>query len=257
MDQYFVYSNSKFYPSPLDFRSHSALPKTGYASVYSVDLATAEALSTEGTVQGFKGVVWSERVWLDFDEERPFVEARKRLKELGLSHVVYTTGNRGGHVGVARDATPSHLLPARDKAWATTQFPGCDPSLYSHLHLFRLPGTVHEKTGHKKHQIDAVNGATLQLPPRQDLDLNLGGANQVLRHEVPISLFEMRTIMANSVPVSGRGGRHEQLVRLSYALKNNGVSSENAFFWIKEVNKMFEEPKSDGELSHLIQSIFR
>lgn len=231
--------------------------KEGFASLYAVTKETAEAVAAEGTTQGFKGVVWESRLWLDFDSYEAAERAESKLKELGYDYIGYDTGGRGAHFGILREAKPSHLLPQRDKQWARAQFPECDSSIYTHLHPFRLEGTVHERTGERKAVVCRAKGSALVLPPlkREEMLASLNSSS-VSGQQERTSVFSCYRVLREMVP--GKSGeRHHSLVRLVYALRDDaGVDSQVALVFALERNKLFEEPKSDEEVAQIVQSIY-
>lgn len=224
----------------------------GFKSLYQVTEETAKAVEQAGTVKGFKGIVWSERLWLDFDNEDAARRAEGKLKEMGYDYVCYTTGNRGLHFGILRRHSPSHLLPLLDKSWVKTHFPEADSSIYTHLHPFRIPGTVHEKTGRTKTLLFECGGRTLILPPlkREEVQTFSPGQKQGK------SVFDCFFVMANTVPVDA-GQRHGTLIKLINALKNDaGVGLDVALWWTNEWNKMLSEPKEEHEIEKAVRSIY-
>jgi len=224
----------------------------GFSSLYQVTAETAKAIEQAGTVKGFKGIVWSKRLWIDFDDSDAARAADRRLKEMGYDYVCYSTGNRGLHYGILRPIQPSHLLPLMDKAWVKEHFPKADTSIYTHLHPFRIPGTVHEKTGRPKILLFECRGSALTLPPlkREEMQIVSPGFKQGK------SVFDCFYVMANTVPVSP-GQRHETMVKLLYALKNDaGVSMDIAMWWASEWNRMLSEPKEDHEIEKAVRSIY-
>lgn len=224
----------------------------GFKSLYQVTKETAQAIEQTGTVKGFKGIVWSERLWLDFDDELAAKRAESKLKETGYDYVCFTTGNRGLHFGILRDHSPSHLLPLLDKSWVKQNFPEADTSIYTHLHPFRIPGTTHEKTGRKKLLLFERKGSALILPPLKREEVHIISSGQ----KEGKSVFDCFFVMANTVPVDS-GQRHVTLVRLINALKNDaGVSMDLALWWVNEWNKMLSEPKEDHEIEKAVRSIY-
>lgn len=252
--KYFNYCKEKSYGSNPYFIELNALG-VGFSSLYAVTEADAKAIEQAGTAAGFRGTVYNTHLWLDVDtyEQADIVE--RRLREMELAFVAFDSGGKGAHFGINRsnDEQPSHLLPAKDKAFVKLMFPEADTSIYTHLHPFRLPGTVHEKTGRKKELITQAAGLLLLLPElgREDLytpsePSNLGA----------ISVFDCYKVMANTTP-EYNGRRHEKLVRLAYALKQEaGVQQEYAHWWLMQTNLMFEEPKSEEEISNIIRHVF-
>jgi hypothetical protein len=249
---YRVGSTTNILGRPPKFFASSELHKQGnrFCSVYAVRQEDGWAIEKyAGTTSGFKGIVWSQRLWIDLDTEEAAQGARLILKERGLDHVVYTTGNRGLHIGVARDNRPSHILPGQDKEWVKANIPGADLSLYWHLHLIRLPGTIHEQTGLPKKLIDKVPGKALILPPlqpEQERTNPMGSDGRA-------SLFSHWEIVSQLTEDKSQS-RHGQLVRLALTLKEIGkVSFDEASWLCREVNRGFEEPKEELEIDRIVR----
>lgn len=228
--------------------------RSGFRSLYSVTEETAKAIEQEGTARQFKGVVWSEKLWLDFDSYEAAERAEERLREMGHGFIAYDTGGRGAHFGVDRVAEPSHLLPARDKAWVQANFPEADKSIYTHLHPFRIEGTKHEKTGLEKRVVCEHRGSSVSLPAPKEAEVPaINDGNGERRDK---SIFDCYRVMANTVPCRN-GERHPVLVKLLYALRDEAqVGINEATFWVREWNKLCEEPKTDEEIEYTIRSIY-
>ncbi len=234
-----------------DFRvlQQSDLPNTGFSSVYAIDESSAEALQRTQNYVGFKGVVWSDKLWIDADTEEAAIKIDAGLRESGLGFTRYTTGNRGAHFGINREAAPSQLLPEQDKAWVKARYPEADLKLYGHLHMFRLPGTVHEKTGKPKEIVATVEGTTIihGRPDKKRAVQSLGS----LMNPSTESVFVDNTIMNNSVPCTN-GQRHYALLSVATKFSMRKEDPKIALWWLREINKMFTEPKSEEELNKLI-----
>lgn len=251
--RYSIFSTSTNYGASPNFVDVSELPRGGFGSLYLVSKKTAEAIKQAGTTKKFAGVVWAGRLWLDIDSYEAAEKVEGRLQQMGLNYVAYDSGHRSAHFGILRRAAPSHLLPVQDKEWVRAHFPEADLSIYTHLHLFRLPGTPHLKTGRKKVLVSRQPGAALVHRPYVG---ELGEARPSKSfYSLGTSVFESRRIMSNSVPTTN-GTRHPTLVKLAYALHDKGVPPEVARWWVAEVNKLAEEPKEDWELDKLVQSIY-
>lgn len=226
------------------------LPELGFCSVYAVDEATATTLQSSQDPRGFKGIVWSEKLWIDCDTEEASNSVEAGLKKLELGFEKWTTGNRGAHFGVNRIAEPSQTLPLQDKAWVKARFPEADLKLYSHLHLFRRPGNPHDKTGRKKTLEAVFDGRTFshgnsRHTSSADLPISTG-------IKIDSSIFEDERIMCDSTPQEN-GQRHATLCRLAARFAQRGEGSEFAYRWLQHVNALFSEPKSDEEIVKVIQ----
>ena len=141
-----------------------------------------------GSIKGFaatKPVCHSDVVLLDFDDCKD--EARKFytfIKERGYTFRVYDSGNRSIHFHIKRDYIASSLLPKMDKAWVSKYAPKADLSLYSSMHFYRLPNTVHSETGKKKVLIEEVIGnntlITTQRYQQKPLGMKINHYHQVI-----------------------------------------------------------------------------
>ena len=240
----------RFYPSKL-LRERGC----NYASVYAVREEDAKAIEEAGTTSQFKGVVWSQRLWADFDSKESFGAAQSFLKEQGYDFTVWDTGgDRGGHLGILRTAQPSHLLPQRDKAWAVANLPGCDAGLYWHLHLIRLPSALHETSGKPKVCVARHPGRELILPPWQEREMR-ALERPVLGTHTPVgrkSIFQDWKVMERLTPMPGQS-RHRQLLLLATAVKEAQGTPEEARWLCGELNKAFDDGKGLEELDRLVQ----
>lgn len=249
---YSVFSGSKHFGTKPNFIHSSGLPRQGFSSVYYVTAETASAIEQDGTTAQFKGVVWAPRLWIDVDDYEAAQRVEDTLKKEGLDFDAYDSGNRGAHFGILRDTPPSHLLPLRDKAWVQKTFPEADLSIYTHLHLFRLPGSIHEKTGRRKEMLESIRGRALELPKYEIKEIKLS----TTQSSGGRSIFDSWRVMANCVPAKN-GNRHPTLVKLAYALKQDtDVSPDEAYFLLSEANKLYEEPKEAEQIEQIIRSVF-
>lgn len=256
---YRVYSPGLYYSAKPCFLDPDALgSKTGFASLYAVSDETRKAIEQVGTTKEFAGCVWSERLWLDVDSYEAAEKVENRLKEMGYDYIAYDTGGRGAHFGIARDTAPSHVLPAQDKAWVKKHFPEpeVDKSLYTHLHLFRIPGTLHGTTGKPKVLVSRQSGKVLVHEPyKPSENRSIATFSNVGAPSGTGSIFDNFSIMSQTGPARN-GNRHPTLVRLAYALKAGSIPIDKAYWWLSETNKMFEEPKGEQEIEKIIKDIY-
>lgn len=255
---YHVYSPGLYYPPTPVFAFNRDLDnKQGFASLYGVSQQDAECIIEAGSTKGFAGCVWSERLWIDCDSYEVADKVESKLKGLGYDYVAYDTGGRGVHFGVLRDSAPSHLLPIQDRAWVQSQFPESevDKSIYTPLHLFRLPGTVHASTGKPKVLVVRQSGKSLVhvkyvAEARVAISFSFDDALSDSG-----SVFDNFNVMAQTGPARN-GNRHPSLVRLAYSLKAASVPVDKAYWWLCETNKMFDDPKNEAEIEKIVKDIF-
>jgi hypothetical protein len=253
----FVFSSAK----PRFYRI-SELPGHGFSSLYYVTKSQADLLSVEGT-KGFKGCVWSERLWLDFDDQLSGRKALEEIRKCGYDYLCYTSGRRGLHVGLLRNTEPSHTLPWLDKVWKRKHFPDADDSIYAHLHLFRRPGDRHEETGKRKELLSSASTgiAIPSLEPEEiaESEQRLTAAQDAFmagpNMENTRSIFDDLYIRQLTTPRS-EGDRHPTLVKLAYALHRRGYDAGVASFWLSESNKLYPTPKPQSEIDKIVRDIY-
>lgn len=252
---YVIHSSALSYGHVPNFVRRDKIADGGFSSLYAVEEDTARYITQAGTTAGFKGCVWSERLWVDFDSYESGRRAESKLKELGYDFVVYDSGGRGVHVGILRDCRPSHTLPFQDKDWVRENLADADLSIYSHLHLFRLPGTVHATTGRKKELLSKHPGKVLTLPQWRPTNGRGNSDTNSFTNSGDGSVFDSRRVMHLTVPTKV-GERHPTFNKLAYALKAEGVDIGAARWWVGETNKMAEEPKSGLELDQIVRKVY-
>lgn len=255
---WYLHSPGKFHTSVPTFVHRDDLYSgrvTGFASLFAVDERTKEAIETAGTTKGFKGVVWTDRLWIDCDTEEAALDTYRRIEDLNLSCNEYSTGNRGSHIEIVLYNEPSHDLPSRCKSFVSENLPKADASVYTHLHLFRINGTPHELTGVRKKfemRYERSNGQlTVSRSREPELIFASSGSG------VSTSIFDCFPVMQYTTPVV-LGERHSALVKLTYALRDHAkVDEAKALWWVNETNKLFSEPKTSDEVYRIVRSIFR
>jgi hypothetical protein len=240
-------SDNSYYLLPV-----AELPATGFSSLYYITEASARAIENSGFA-GFRGTVWSPSIWIDTDTEEGAMETEAALRALGVAFYKYDTGNRGAHFEIARPHSPSHLLPQIDKQWVADNFNKADLTIYSGLHLFRLEGCIHEKTGRIKSRLYSSDGHALTLPDALQV------SNNVLIHRPSItstSIFMDDYIMTSTVPFA-EGERHFRMINLGVAMKKQGEPIEFISRWLYHSNLLNNPPMDDAEMDSIVEFIAR
>lgn len=256
---YRIFSSTNIIGRPPRFSSSNGpIPRgSQFASVYAVRQEDARAIEeTATTAAGFKGIVWSKRLWVDFDNKEAAKVAINWLKEEGYGFSVYSTGSiRGIHIGIDRIADPSHILPLLDKQWVEEHLPGADLSLYWHLHLIRLPGAVHESTGERKRLVYKQDGKSIQKGSINFKEM--GSKVSTIPEGTRKSIFSSWAVTSSLTSNGDQGSRHEQLLKLAIALKKEcGVTADEAMWVTAEVNRGFDDPKGQDEIERIIRWVY-
>jgi hypothetical protein len=250
--RFFFFSTDKFYPTPLVYSDKASDPAIRFTTLYNVTEESALRVRGEGTVAGFSGPSWSERLWLDIDGYDKAETVELKLKRLGLDYVAYDSGSKGAHFGLLRNHPPSHLLYKKDKRWVLDNFPEADKSIYTPLHLFRLPGSTHEATGRRKEIVsENRTGKSVEFSKETELVHTPYKSSS----HVGTSLF-LDPRFNTSVKVMENGERHYALVKAAYALKDKGADINTARWVLEELNKTFREEKEPFEVNKIVEGIF-
>lgn len=254
---FYLYSPGPSYGSPPHFLDYKQLPNQGFSSLFAITELDAKAVHETGTAAQFKGVVWTDTLWIDVDSYETAGTAESRIKEMGYAYVSYDSGGKGAHFGIHLDVAPSHLLPSACKVWVKAHFgdiDGIDTSIYTHLHPFRLRGSIHERTGRRKEMVSQGEGKALTLSYNPEVAQEYTPDSYSITSDT--SIFKVGRVMANTKPFSN-GERHAALVRLAYALRDDfGATKEVALWWMHQTNLLFEEPKSVQEVEAATRSIY-
>jgi hypothetical protein len=111
--------------------------------------------------------VWSNRIYVDFDKN-PREDAKKLsnlLIEANVAHTVWTTGGRSIHIHIECEEKCDWRVPFSQKKWMQDWALGVkaevDLSIYHAAGLYRMPGTLHHKTGQPKELLASYEGGLL------------------------------------------------------------------------------------------------
>lgn len=136
----------------------------GFRSVYAYPEEVKNLITTNGGTAGLEGQsVFSDMLFVDFDNTDPS-ELLYFLYDEGVRHEVWASGNRSTHVHVRCEAMFGPDVPWSQKKWVEAHAPGADLTFYHAAGQFRLPRTVHEKTGQRKTFVQGMAGRYLSIP---------------------------------------------------------------------------------------------
>jgi hypothetical protein len=128
------------------------------------------SFGTSGSVVGLAASrlpVFSDVLFVDFDDNA--IPSGKLLtsdlREIGVGYSVWDSGGRSIHVHINVMPYEDWRVPYSQKQWITEWMVSrnvkADLSIYHAAGLFRLPGTLHHKTGKPKTLIDEWPGSLL------------------------------------------------------------------------------------------------
>ncbi len=144
-----------------------------YRSLYYYDQAAANHFETQGSIAGYDGKVYTDKLIFDLDSEdldtakTEAIELLCRLENSGVnveeSVKIYFSGGKGFHieVPVAKEIEPDEL-----KAICSNIANGLvtfDPKVYNTNRIFRVENTRHQKTGLYKIELEPYDLTTLTI----------------------------------------------------------------------------------------------
>ena len=230
---------------------------TGFRSVYALAESDAQEIITARSSKGFKRFdVYADELVFDLDD------GDKGLKELlawcsgeGFGYKIYESGSKGLHFTTPHIPKYSNTLPSAHKEIAKKIYPGTDVSIYRHGSLFRLPGTIHKKTGKPKKLIEQVEGAAIldfdvpEKQPEAKFDIVVDPAEDVQ--------FKLSMVMANYDSSPGKGNRHTSLWWMARCLADCGFSFDFSLELISKINESWQDDAHDmDEVLRAIREVF-
>lgn len=222
--------------------------RIGFRSVYAFEL---DPKSSKGLNQY---PVYSDVLFVDFDDGLESPGYHKLLALLlnnGLAFQSYASGSKGVHVHVAIDPMFGSEVPYSQKVFMEALDVGCDLSIYRHSSLIRLPGTIHDKTGKAKEQINEGGFDLLQIPSKTlPVFANVEVADANLFY---VAATRLAGLLHNEPPT---GNRSLTLWSLAKNLANSGISFETTLELAYTVNNSWKHPKSESEVLRSVKQAY-
>lgn len=226
----------------------------GYRSVYGFSEVSCAYFRDINAVKNSRGmVVYCDELLVDIDDdETAAAELYRTLCELEVSFSTWNSGGRSIHFHIPHEPVWSSDLPYSHKMFLRSLGARVDESIYQSGRIFRLPGTVHEKTGNKKVKLDEKDGKLLIvpiIPTPQSSMMHLGVADGDGLGEFAILLNRLVT----NPP--GNGERNRKLYSSACSLYSCGFSSDFVNEFLEKVNdELMDEPLEEAELKLLLTS---
>ena len=232
-------------------RSGNMLPvdevakKHGFCSIYAFEEDAAKEIIAQGNSKGLgRFPVWADKIVLDLDNgEEGLQELTAWCQERELGYRVFSSGSKGFHLEVPHIPVLDKNLPYTHRLLAESTGVPCDPTLYQSGRLYRLEGTIHEKTGKSKQLVEEVEGENLL---------------EIAIREPPESRFKIRDVedsellpfflsaVANSIGSSpGVGRRHTFLWGMAKDAGRCGLSYETTLELLLTANASWGSDSKD------------
>lgn len=202
--------------------------------------------------------VYCDTIFVDFDDRPEEAKAMQGvLKRLGIGFCVYDSGGRSVHLHIKCKPIEGSWVPLAVKNWVRRMSNGkADLSFYHPSGMYRLPGTVHEKTGRIKHIIHQEKGALAYI---MESDTKLFKTKVKLEQdEPPVKVAER--LKKNLLTVKEEGYNRHQFVSVILAkdcIKLN-VAEDEAVEMILSWNSLFcRPPLPEGEVEDRVKESYK
>lgn len=245
MNIWHLWNNIKYHPKPTVLVAREDLPQNvGFHSMYGYDDETAEWIMQNNGVsglkyQGFK--YYADVLFTDFDDDpHSAMQFIDLLRDWGIAHEVYRSGGRSIHVHVMTEPMFDQWVPNSHKEFMLSlekQFGiKCDISIYQPTAIYRLEGTVHEKTGRPKELIESTDGQLLTIPTVKE-EIKKPSTSSPDQHE---SFWRLMMTTATSK-------RTEHVFKLTTLGRNAGLDRDEIEQHILAWNDLYCKPKLSVE----------
>ena len=234
-------------------RSGNMLPleeiegKTGFATMYAFDEEAAKAIRAQGSSKGLgRFPVYADKMWWDLDDGDTHLKAlTDKLSDMGLGYEVWSSGSKGYHLGLSHTPIFDVNVPYTHRMFAEYVGVPCDPTLYQTARLFRLPGTVHEKTGRPKELVEAVEGdSILEMTVRQPSETRFKISDVEDAELLPFFLDSLSSHFNRS---PGHGKRHTMFWGWAKDAGRAGLSYETTLELLLTINASWATDSKDPE----------
>ena len=228
---------------------------TGYRSVFAWSSEHATEAKTAGTVKVLKDrPAFADTIFVDFDNnEKGALAFKRELDDEDVLYEMYTSGGRSLHFHLSMMPIYDVLVPNSVRKYMENfKSYGYDPSVYNYCSLFRLPGTVHEKTGKPKELLD--RGGFFYL------DLNLVAPDKIAitpaDHD---ALAVAMAIYSNYIGAGvAEGGRYTVQWKVSKALQEAGLSFDTALELVLAMDESWKNlSKGPAETKRAVRDAYR
>lgn len=242
----------------------------------------------DGTISGYGGMVFSDWLYIDIDDDdieqarRKTVSTLQALETEGVDLNTircYFSGSKGFHVYVPSlyfHAYPSEDLPQRFRRMAEYLSPECDSAIYNTLRIFRLENTINTKSGLYKVELypsEIINGSVESIKkiaeqPREPLEIdtyvepidklkNMYASDFVVEKPKAKSTAtgtSYKPCLAAMMASGNCNERNNTAVRITTHLKETGLTVQMAWSSINDWNNSLNAPLDSKEIETVFTS---
>lgn len=225
----------------------------GFRSVYMFDEEDAATIRYNGHSRGFKYFdLYSDCLFVDIDIKTPeeaqkAVEDVKRLKALGIRFDIYDSGNRSVHLHIPHELMHSRHMPYTHMKVVEKLGITCDLSIYRGNSLYRLPRTIHTKTGNPKVLKESVDGKLLKFPIIPEPPKENSGITFAKNIDAECVFNMMRNACLDEPEQ-----HYMRLFAISCTLYDMGLDEGLVYGLLSMLNNYWDEPTSEENVAKAV-----
>lgn len=228
---------------------------SGFRSICKYQPEDAQEAKDNRSTRILKGrVLYIDTLFLDFDDcEKDANNFHRWLKDEDVSYERFNSGNRSVHFHI-----PVVVPPSPHAAYTCKQYVKelthntADTSYFHHAGLFRLTGTVHEKTGNPKVLLETGGVSPLEFSLVEP-------ANKFLVLDTDLDLLQVVMLNYESMLFNGPtpGHRHMKLWQIGKDMSQAGLSVSTAIELCERLNETWHDPKTQDEVEAAVMGAYR
>ena len=219
-----------------------------FVGMYGYNGGTLAKVQLANSTAGLRGMpVAADLLYIDVDSLREEVLEQVRIALKDYQYFEYFSGSKGSHFQLPHQMIDSANLVNSHKEFVQSLGLGhlVDMSIYRESGIIRVEGSVHEKTGIKKHLLHINNGKKLKLPivvmPPWEIP------------EMETSVEEELKYRQNLLRDVGVGGRHRHFYILFQNGRRAGRTSSEIMNDIQWYNRRLKDPKSEEDVENEVR----
>lgn len=242
-------NNAKHGLPPVFVKLDDISKNVGFRSLYAYDTDTAKYMLSQGSVSGvgqLKPNLYSDTLFIDIDDDPRSAQILiEQFEQMHIQCEIYTSGNRSTHIHVPIVPMTGPYVPHSQKEFLQNICLcfgiNVDMSIYHATGLYRLNGTVHDKTGRPKKLMDKLPGTILEI--------------EYVEPNVHQSIYDSdnRTLWRMLLTHKKSGGRQFHVWKIGRRCRELGYSPDKTIELMKFWNENYCEPPL--EISQVVRKM--
>jgi len=247
-------TNSKFHTAK--FIPVETIPNhTGYRSVFAWSSDDASSANAAGTVKVLKDrPAFVDTIFVDFDNnEKGAMAFRDVIDNEDILYQMYSSGGRSIHFHLSTLPQYDVRVPYSVRTFMEgfKQY-GYDPSVYNYCSLFRLSGTIHEKTGKPKELLETGGFYNIELDLIEPPKINLVTTDQ---DALPLAVAMYTNYLGIDVT---EGSRYSIQWKVAKSFQEAGLSFDTALELVNGMDKSWgKQSKGPEEVRRAVRDAYR